>query len=135
MNFAASIFGFTLLLTLSVVPHHHTTDHLRMGYGPVAGDVQVVSSGVLVANDSNVIIPVEWNSGEQLVWMAEEHWELVPEKTLLALSGEVAAMVEEELDARFHARMSAEDEERAENGGWTLEEIAAHDLMLDAMQM
>lgn len=97
MLITTSFHTFTLLLTLSIVPHLPTPAHDALGYGPVAGDVRVVSSGVLVAHDVDVVIPVEWNSGEQLVWMGEEDWALVPDDVLLALSSDVAARVDEEM--------------------------------------
>jgi hypothetical protein len=98
MNLAVIIPGFTLILSLSVVPHLPTTTHDQIGYGPVNGDVRFVSTGVLVADYTNVAIPVEWNAGEQLVWvMDDELWGEVPESALVALSEEVVVLVDEVL--------------------------------------
>jgi hypothetical protein len=95
MNLVVSLYGFTLLLTISTIPHLHTAEHNRIGYGPAAGDQRVVSSGVLVSEDAEVIIPVEWNQGEQCVWMAEEFWDVVLDVAILALSEEVTVRVGE----------------------------------------
>ncbi len=95
MNLVVSLYGFTLLLTLSFVPHLHTPEHDRIGYGPVAGDERVVSSGVLVSDEGSIIVPVEWNAGEQLLWMGEDVWEQVPVVAIEALSNEAAVWVAE----------------------------------------
>jgi hypothetical protein len=78
-----------LLLTISVVPHLPSAVHDRMGYGPVIGDVQFVSSGVLVLGE-DVVLPITWNAGEQLLWVEEDAWDMIPEDVLISLSGAVA---------------------------------------------
>lgn len=89
MNIAIVRPFLTLLLSVSVVPHLPTFAHERMGYGPVEGDVQFVSSGVLLMGE-DVILPVMWNAGEQLLWVEEETWDMIPEDVLVSLSGAVA---------------------------------------------
>jgi hypothetical protein len=96
MNIAIVRPFLTLLLSVSVVNHVPTPAHDRMGYGPVEGDVQFVSSGVLLMGE-DVILPVTWNAGEQILWVDEDAlsmmpkaWSLVPEDVLLSLSGAVA---------------------------------------------